>query len=1080
MPHINIPILPRIVHRHRLERLLEGAADKRFTLVTGSPGQGKTTLVASVLKRLPNNVFWYSLDQFNANLSQFIADLLAFLQSFAVTPGIDVNSLCTGSVEETSLTLADILQKTQLENGLIIVMDDFHYAEESGDFETFIQLLISQAPPDYHFIIISRHKPRWKLAKNTIQRKMLSINDAQLAFTLGECHEFFSEIYEMNLSREQMESVMGLVEGWTPIMVMLGEMLSNEQFSPDFLNIESAFLLKKIPVLSAYLEQECFNNLLPEQRNVLLATSIVEEVSADLAGILAGETAASVLNDLAAGNMLVFAVEGEFGTFRLHSLWKSFLMRKATELWGTDKVHDLHKKAGDYFFSQSNWKKAIYHYIQGQDVESTIEVLKRSRPEILGYELAERLHSLIIKSPSDKKEYGPWMNFALACSVRLRDPILWRHYLQQALEGFRKNNDIMGELYALGQSITVLLYLGDFQQMETLLSFPTNRADATEGTDLRITAFEEIYAAMGHCYLTGNLREAARAGEEARKIGFILRDDYTKIWAGWALAMANWFIGNFDAAHKRLSEAFEIMDSGEADDLASVQLPYMAGLIADFTGEFGTAQSYLERSLERAQKLGMDANIFYIKNFACYAALYLNDFELCEKLFNEMGDIMGVFADGENDHIMSYYWTWRGHYMYVRGQCDEAAALAGHALKLRRKSGGEMYLIKCLLVLGGALREIGNYQASERYLQEALKRSIAAGSIFLQASCHLQLALLYDLLNRKELFAENLEGLFRISMEKSYYHWFMWRDDHVNRIITQAEDRDEYKAYIKELRRRRLSSTDVNIKKDEGRAKPLKLSMLGPLVVDIDGKKMANLRLKKPLYLLALLAAKSVPVSMDTVIEEMWPDTDVKSARSNFHYTLNRLRNFLGKHNFIILKDGLCSLNWDEVWTDIHQFRELNEKAAKLIDSNQISEAIELLKEAITIYRGDLLEGESLGPLLTVESEALAKRNYDCLVTLGRLLLQTGEYEEALNILNRASSQSFADENSYRLLMLAHYALCNPGQALQIYNKLERTLASEFQANPHRRTKELRDLIRSGTDQPVSELVKLLSREDGN
>ncbi len=1078
MSQINIPTLPKIVQRPRLERLLEGAVDKRFTLVSGSPGQGKTTLVASVLQRLSNNVFWYSLDPGNANPSQFIGDLITFLQIFATTPKTDVNSICTSSVEDTSSTLAGFLHKIPLENGLLIVLDDFHTVEESSDFATLIQLLISQAPPDYHFIIITRRKPQWKLAQKTIQRRMLYINDAQLAFALGECHEFFREIYQMHLSREQMESVMSLAEGWTPVMVMLGEMLSNEQFSPEFLNIEAAFLLKKIPVLSLYLEQECFNNLSPEEQNVLLATAIVEEIPSDLANILAGGKGAIVLKDLIANNMLVSAVEGGFSTFRLHSLWRSFLMRKATEIWGVNEVHDLHKKAGNYFFTQNNWKESIYHYIQGQDVERSIEVLKRSRPEILGYELADRLHSLIIKSPIEKREYGPWMSFALACSVRLRDPILWRHYLQQALEGFRKNNDIMGELYALGQSITVLLYLGDFQQMQTLLTFQSNCTDSKERIDLRISAFEEIYAAMANCYLTGNLREAARSGEEARNIGFILRDDHIKIWAGWILAMANWFIGNFDAAHKRLSESFEKINSIEADDLASVQLPYMAGLIADFTGEFAAAQSFLEDSLEKAQKLGMDANIFYIKNFACYAALYLGDFELCEKLFNEMGDIMGMFTAGENDHIMSYYWTWRGHYMYVRGQYHEAAALAGQALKLREKAGGEMYLIKCLLVLGGALREAGNLQDSEYYLQEALSRSMATESIFLQASCHLQLALLYDLLGNKKLYAENINNLFRLAMEKSYHHFFMWRDDHVGRIIAQTEERGEYTVYIKELLGCRFSSIDINV--EDIRAKSLKLSMLGPLVIDVNGTKHVNLGLKKPFYLLALLAAKSVPVSMETIIEEMWPETDIKSARNNFHYTLNRLRNFLGNHNFIILKDGLCSLNLDEVWIDIRHFRELNERAAKVIDSNQILEAIDLLKESFKIYRGDLLEGESLGPLLTVESEALVKRSYDSLVTLGRLLLQTGEHEEALNILTKASSKSFADENSYRLLMLAHYALCNPGQALQTYNKLEKTLASEFQASPHRKTKELRDLIRSGLDQPVSDLVKWLSREDSN
>ena len=49
---------------------------------------------------------------------------------------------------------------------------------------------------------------------------------------------------------------------------------------------------------------------------------------------------------------------------------------------------------------------------------------------------------------------------------------------------------------------------------------------------------------MANCYLTGNLRRQRDPGR-ARNIGFILRDDHIKIWAGWIIAMANWFIGNF-------------------------------------------------------------------------------------------------------------------------------------------------------------------------------------------------------------------------------------------------------------------------------------------------------------------------------------------------------------------------------------------------------------------------------------------------------------------------------------------------------------------------------------------------------
>jgi DNA-binding SARP family transcriptional activator len=168
----------------------------------------------------------------------------------------------------------------------------------------------------------------------------------------------------------------------------------------------------------------------------------------------------------------------------------------------------------------------------------------------------------------------------------------------------------------------------------------------------------------------------------------------------------------------------------------------------------------------------------------------------------------------------------------------------------------------------------------------------------------------------------------------------------------------------------------------------------------------------------------------------------------------------------------------DKIMVDIRQFNSLNERAAKSIDSNQVSEAIGLLKESIKLYRGNLLEGESLGPLLSIESASVEKTIFGSFVALGKLLLQTGEYEEALSILSKATAISFADENLYRLLMLVYYALCNPGQALQIYNKLEKYFAAEFQTSPHRKTRELRDLIREGTDQSISYLIRWLSRED--
>ena len=136
-----------------------------------------------------------------------------------------------------------------------------------------------------------------------------------------------------------------------------------------------------------------------------------------------------------------------------------------------------------------------------------------------------------------------------------------------------------------------------------------------------------------------------------------------------------------------------------------------------------------------------------------------------------------------------------------------------------------------------------------------------------------------------------------------------------------------------------------------------------------------------------------------------------------------------------------------------------------------------MLTKANQLYRGELLAGENLGALLTLERQALSKKHHQCLSMRGRLLLELGWYEEAVNVLTLACSASFADENSVRMLMLAYYSLGNQWQALQTYTNFRQYLRSEMGTKPHRTTTELRDLIRNGENPSLSETLKWISHD---
>ncbi len=246
--------------------------------------------------------------------------------------------------------------------------------------------------------------------------------------------------------------------------------------------------------------------------------------------------------------------------------------------------------------------------------------------------------------------------------------------------------------------------------------------------------------------------------------------------------------------------------------------------------------------------------------------------------------------------------------------------------------------------------------------------------------------------------------------------------------------------------------------------------MLGTAILEINGE-VIDLGSRRAVYLLSLLCTREEPISMDKILEEMWPDWDYHTARNNFYFTLHRLRKFLNNKDLIPFKNGQCWIESELFWTDIKQFDLLVEESRRLLNSNQKNRALAMLTHASALYRGELLEGMELGPILALEKETMAKKYCVSLVATGQILLEIGDYHRAVEVLTQASLNAFADEQLYRLLMLAYYASGNRRQALEIYQNFSQFLDEEMGAQPQKATRQLRDLIRSGQDISITEIV---------
>ncbi|TPW17819.1 MAG: hypothetical protein FD130_516 [Halothiobacillaceae bacterium] len=68
---LNPPVLPEILERPRLYRLLDHASQRPLTWLGAPPGSGKTTLVADYLRTRKRHTLWYQLDEGDSDPATF-------------------------------------------------------------------------------------------------------------------------------------------------------------------------------------------------------------------------------------------------------------------------------------------------------------------------------------------------------------------------------------------------------------------------------------------------------------------------------------------------------------------------------------------------------------------------------------------------------------------------------------------------------------------------------------------------------------------------------------------------------------------------------------------------------------------------------------------------------------------------------------------------------------------------------------------------------------------------------------------------------------------------------------------------
>jgi DNA-binding SARP family transcriptional activator/tetratricopeptide (TPR) repeat protein len=243
----------------------------------------------------------------------------------------------------------------------------------------------------------------------------------------------------------------------------------------------------------------------------------------------------------------------------------------------------------------------------------------------------------------------------------------------------------------------------------------------------------------------------------------------------------------------------------------------------------------------------------------------------------------------------------------------------------------------------------------------------------------------------------------------------------------------------------------------------LELRLLGPLMVLRNGAPAA-IGGVKPRQLLATLALHhGRTVSIDHLIEVLWPHDPPRSAHANIQTYVSAVRAKLGE---------------DRVRRQAPGYR-LEATAAEL-DLLRFEQDGSGPEAALALWRGEPLEDLPHSPLWTVHIGQLTERRRMLRQEQARIWIDAGQARTAVMDLRALVAEEPLREEAWALLVTALRAAGSRAEALSVYARARRTLTEELGVEPGEPLQSLhRTLLMESSDGGGIEPTGAGPRESG-
>ncbi|MEV4561864.1 BTAD domain-containing putative transcriptional regulator [Kitasatospora sp. NPDC049285] len=246
--------------------------------------------------------------------------------------------------------------------------------------------------------------------------------------------------------------------------------------------------------------------------------------------------------------------------------------------------------------------------------------------------------------------------------------------------------------------------------------------------------------------------------------------------------------------------------------------------------------------------------------------------------------------------------------------------------------------------------------------------------------------------------------------------------------------------------------------------------MLGPLDAEFAGRRIALGGARQRTVLAMLLLARDRVVSVESLVEAVWPSGAPATARNQVAICVAKLRKVFksaaGTDDLIRTEHPGYLLALGEHRLDAAELDGWVQAARHAARGGRLSEAQTLVEEALGLWRGRVLEGMT-APRLTAAAARLDERRLELVEERAELQLQLGRHRMLVGELAALVKEHPLREQTRAQLMLAQYRSGQRAEALEVFRQGRQLLVEELGLEPGSALQAMHDLILHDEPEPA-------------